>query len=145
MDLTAMQRRFADEYILTGNVTESARRAGYKQAHVQGSRTLENVSVQKYIAERTQSVESQKKMDLAEAIELSSSIARGEIQKGYSKQYNRVTGEVTKEMDYEYSPTIEERQKSLEHIIKINGGFIDKKEITQRNIEVNVGEYDDDD
>ncbi|MCD0830148.1 terminase small subunit, partial [Staphylococcus aureus] len=31
----------------------------------------------------------------------------------------------------------------IDHILKVHGAYIDKKEITQKNIEINIGEYDD--
>ena len=49
--------------------------------------------------------------------------------KGYSKIYNKITGEVEKEIEYTFTPTVEEAQRSLEHIIKCNGGFLDRQEI----------------
>lgn len=129
--LTIKQQKFCDEYIITGNATEAARRAGYSQktANRIATENLSKLVIQEYIAEQTKGILEAKKMDLEEAIRLSSEIARGEVQKGYSKQYDRMTGKVIKEVDYEYTPSIEDRQKSLEHIIKINGGFLERKEI----------------
>lgn len=43
--LTERQSRFVDAYVETGNATEAARIAGYKQPHVQGSQNLEKLSV----------------------------------------------------------------------------------------------------
>ena len=40
MKLTEKQKRFIDFYIETGNQTEAARRAGYKQPQVQGAQNL---------------------------------------------------------------------------------------------------------
>ena len=50
MNLTPKQKAFADEYLICGNATEAARKAGYKQPHVQGSQNLEKLSVSAYIA-----------------------------------------------------------------------------------------------
>lgn len=41
--LTEKQKRFVDYYIETGNQTEAARRAGYKQPQVQGAQNLEKL------------------------------------------------------------------------------------------------------
>lgn len=41
--LTEKQKKFMDYFIETGNSTESARRAGYKQPHVQGAQTLDKL------------------------------------------------------------------------------------------------------
>jgi phage terminase small subunit len=52
--LNPRQQAFADEYIITGNATQSAIKAGYseKTAEQQASRLLRNVKVQDYIEER---------------------------------------------------------------------------------------------
>lgn len=78
MKLTAKQKMFADEYIKTGNATESARLSGYKQPHVQGSQNLEKLSVKTYIDERMAEIASERVMSYTEAVELLTSIARGE-------------------------------------------------------------------
>lgn len=41
--LTEKQKKFMDYFIETGNSTEAARRAGYKQPHVQGAQTLDKL------------------------------------------------------------------------------------------------------
>ncbi|WP_237759778.1 transposase, partial [Staphylococcus aureus] len=66
-----------------------------------------------------------------------------EPQEAYSKKYDHLNGEVEKEVTYTITPTFEERQRSIDHILKVHGAYIDKKEITQKNIEINIGEYDD--
>jgi phage terminase small subunit len=76
--LTEKQKRFADYYIETGNATESARKAGYKQPHVQGSQTLEKLSVKTYIDERLNMLSNKRIMDAEEVMELLTSIARNE-------------------------------------------------------------------
>lgn len=126
--LTIKQKRFADEYIISGNAADAARKAGYKQPRAIGHENLTKPNIQKYIKTRLEKIESEKTMSLEEAIQRTSSIARREIQQGYSKQVDVTTGEVVKEVKYIFTPTIEEAQKSLEHIIRCGGGFIDKKE-----------------
>ncbi|MCT3069064.1 terminase small subunit [Leuconostoc citreum] len=78
MKLTPKQQKFADEYIKSGNATESARLSGYKQPHVQGSQNLEKLSVKTYIDERMAEIKSKRVMGYTEAVELLTSIARGE-------------------------------------------------------------------
>ena len=79
MKLTEKQKRFADEYIKSGNITEAARLAGYKQPHVQGSQNLEKLSVKSYIDERMKVIEDSRSMTAKEAVELITGIGRGEI------------------------------------------------------------------
>ena len=68
-------------------------------------------------------------MDVTEALLLSASIARGEHQQAYRKQYDHLNEEVIKEMTYTITPSIEERQRSLDHILKVHGAFLDKHQI----------------
>lgn len=128
LKLTLKQKRFADEYIISGNATQSAIKAGYseKTAGVIGDENLKKPYISEYIKNRLEKLNRKKTMDLQEAIERTSSIARGEVQKGYSKSINKLTGEVEKERVFYYTPTVEEQQRSLDHIMRCNGAFVDK-------------------
>lgn len=79
MELTPKQKAFADYYLECGNVTEAARRAGYKQPHVQGSQTLAKLSVSQYIAERQKQLEDKRIADISEVLQFFTSVMRGEI------------------------------------------------------------------
>ena len=79
MKLTPKQKAFADEYLICGNATEAARKVGYKQPHVQGSQTLEKLSVSSYIAERQKQIESSRIADVKEVMEFYSAVMRGEV------------------------------------------------------------------
>lgn len=78
--LTEKQRRFADEYIKSGNATKSAIEAGYssKYANTNASKLLQNTTLKSHIDERMQELASERIMSATEAVELLSSIARGE-------------------------------------------------------------------
>ncbi|MFT8392433.1 MAG: terminase small subunit [Liquorilactobacillus ghanensis] len=80
MKLTLKQKKFADEYLISGNATEAAIKAGYSEnyAKAQSSKLLVNVGIKNYIAERRKEIESHKIMDAKEAMQLLTSIARGE-------------------------------------------------------------------
>ncbi|XVG95825.1 terminase small subunit [Eubacteriales bacterium KG125] len=147
MKLTLKQQRFADEYIISGNATQSAIKAGYskKTAGVIGDENLKKPYIARYIQERLAEIKKARTMSIEEAIERTSSIARREPQKGYSKTINKLTGDVEKEVEYYFTPTVEEAQRSLEHIIKINGGFIDKVDLNadvdmELHVEVDYGD-----
>ena len=132
LKLTLKQQRFADEYIICGNATQAAIKAGYseKTAYSQGQRLLKNVEIKSVLKKRTEELFDERAMSVAEALAISASIARGEVQQGYSKTVDKLNGdEVLKEIGYEYTPTVEERQRSLDHILKVNGAYIDRKEI----------------
>ena len=145
MKLTIKQKRFADEYIISGNATDAARIAGYskKTASVIGAENLIKPNISKYIKERLDELKKARTMSLEEAIERTTSIARREPQKGYSKTINKITGDVEKDIEYYFTPTVEEAQKSLEHIIKLNGGFIDKLDLTAESRVVIVDDLED--
>jgi phage terminase small subunit len=133
--LTIKQQKFVDEYIISGNATDAYKKAGYawnseNTAGVNGHKLLKNHKISIAIAKRSKEAADNRIMDVTEALAISSSIARGEIQRSYSKQYDRIENKVIKEIDYEFVPAIEERQRSLEHILKVNGAFLDRKEIT---------------
>lgn len=78
-NLTPKQKTFADEYLKCGNQTEAAKKAGYKQPHVQGNQTLEKLSVQRYIAERQKQIDDEKIADAAEIMEYFTAVMRGKI------------------------------------------------------------------
>lgn len=138
------QKRFADEYIISGNATQAAIKVGYseKTARSIGQRLLTNVDISKYIKERTQALFEERSMSVAEALAIAASIARGEVQKGRNKTIDEQTHEVIKDVSYEYTPSIEERQRSIDHILKVNGAYIDKKEIDLQGTVVFANETD---
>lgn len=80
MDLPVKRRKFADEWIKTGNAYQSAIAAGYSKnyAKAQASKLLENVGVKAYINERMAEIDAQSIMTASEALKLLTRIARGE-------------------------------------------------------------------
>ncbi|ATI71908.1 terminase small subunit [Lactiplantibacillus plantarum] len=78
--LTPKQQRFADEYIKSGNAADAARKAGYSKqtARTVGQQNLTKLDIKKYIDERMAEIASKRIMDATEAVELLTSIARGE-------------------------------------------------------------------
>ena len=130
--MTPKQRRFAEEYMIDRNATR-AYKAAYPSckkdhsARTNGGKLLTNTDIKQYIAEKTEKLHSAKIMDIKEALELSTSIARGEPQTFTYRK--KIDDEWETIEEKSYSPRIEERQRSLEHIFKCNGAFIDKAEI----------------
>lgn len=78
--LTLKQRKFADEYIISGNIYKSALNAGYSENYAKGNsiKLLENVSVKSYIDERLKEIESAKTATQQEVLEYLTSVMRGE-------------------------------------------------------------------
>ncbi|CAK1254733.1 Phage terminase [Fructobacillus tropaeoli] len=81
MKLTVKQKKFADEYVKSGNATQSAIKAGYseKTAAVIGTENLIKPNIKTYIDERMKELESKRIMSATEAVQLLTSIARGEV------------------------------------------------------------------
>lgn len=133
--LTCNQRAFADEYIKNkGNATQAYLFAypntkKETTAWTNGSRLLRNAKVSRYIADRTDELLEKAKMNQSEIIMTLSSIARREKQKSYTKVYDHLTGEITKETTAEFQPSIEESIKSLEVLVKFLGSPLENERI----------------
>lgn len=112
--LTPKQQKFADYYIKTGNATESAIKAGYskKTAAVIGAENLIKPNIKSYIDERMKELADKRIMGMQEALELLTSIARGEMTEEvivtFMDGYEKV----------EKAPDIKERLKAIEQILK---------------------------
>ena len=81
MKLTEKQKRFADEYIKSGNATQAAIKAGYskKTARTIAQQNLTKLDIKNYIDERMQAIENSRIMTAKEAVELLTGIGRGEV------------------------------------------------------------------
>lgn len=83
MKLTAKQRQFADEYIKSGNATQSYIKAGYKVksekvAGVNATRMLGNARVKSYIDAKMAEIESHKIADAKEVLQFYTRVLREE-------------------------------------------------------------------
>lgn len=78
--LTLKQQKFADEYIISGNATQAAIKAGYKEktAYQTGAENLRKPQIKSYIDERLKEIESKKTATHQEVIEYLTSVMRGE-------------------------------------------------------------------
>lgn len=112
--LTPKQQKFADYYIETGNATEAAIKAGYskKTAKQIGQENLTKPYLKEYIDERMKELADKRIMGMQEALELLTSIARGEMTEEvivtFMDGYEKV----------EKTPDIKERLKAIEQILK---------------------------
>ena len=81
MKLTPKQKAFADEYLICGNITEAAKKAGYseKTAAVIGNENLKKPNVLEYIAERQKQIEDSRIADVKEVMQFYSAVMRGEV------------------------------------------------------------------
>ena len=93
MKLTVKQRLFANEYIKSGNATQSAIKAGYSDKYVATNtdKLLKNTKLKAYISAKMAEIESHKIADAKEAMQAITSIARGETTETQA-QLNPLTG-----------------------------------------------------
>ena len=78
--LTIKQKKFADEYIISGNATQAAISAGYseKTARKIGSENLTKPDIKAYIDERMEKLEEEAIADQAEVLKFLTRIMRDE-------------------------------------------------------------------
>lgn len=81
MKLTPKQKAFADEYLICGNATEAAKKAGYKEkaAYAMGAENLRKPQISAYIAERQKQIDDSRIADVKEVMEFYSAVMRGEV------------------------------------------------------------------
>jgi len=81
MKLTPKQKAFADNYIIYGNATEAARKAGYrfKNMGADAAKILKNPKVAAYIAEMLGEQDKQRVADMDEVLQFYTSVMRGEV------------------------------------------------------------------
>lgn len=109
--LTIKQKKFADEYVKTGNATDAAIKAGYseKYAHTNANKLLQNTTIKARIDAQMQKLEDDKIMKADEALKLITAIARGE---------ETTTVETKDGFWLTVHPTITEKQGASEAILK---------------------------
>ena len=83
MKLTIKQKRFADEYIISGNATESYLKAGYanqkrSSAEANARKLLGNSSLKDYINERIKELDDKAIAKQEEVLKYLTSVMRGE-------------------------------------------------------------------
>lgn len=81
MKLTPKQKAFADEYLICGNATEAAKKAGYnpKSARQIATENLSKPSISAYIAERQKQIDDSRIADVKEVMQFYSAVLRGEV------------------------------------------------------------------
>lgn len=117
MKLTIKQQRFADEYIISGNATEAARKAGYSKrtARAMGAENLTKPNIKKYIEERTAEIQNAKIATMIEIRELWTGILRNQDER------------------------TSDRLKASELMARTEGAFLDRQEIVmQGEMDVNA-------
>lgn len=101
MKLTMKQKKFADKYLETGNITQSAVDAGYskKTARVIGQENLLKPAVRSYIDEQMGKVENDHIMTVEEAVMFLTNVATGKEKETVVVATPTGAQKVTKEAD----------------------------------------------
>lgn len=140
--LSIKQKKFADEYIISGNATESYKKAGYRASNdrvagVEGHKLLKNPKIVSYLDEEQKKIDSEKIADKKEVLEFLTAVMRGEVTEpilvldgaGYQKVMDA-------------KPNVSTRKSAAVDLGKRYGLFVDKQEITQKTIDIKVGDWD---
>lgn len=138
--LTLKQKRFADEYIISGNATEAALSAGYskKTANRIASENLSKLVIRNYIDFRLEELENEAIAKQDEVLKYLSSVMRGQE----TEQTIVSAGDYRQEIvDIEVSA--KDRLKAAELLGKRYALFTDKQEIDadmSLSIEIDYGD-----
>ena len=137
--MTLKQQRFADEYIITGNATQAAIKAGYskKTAKVIGNENLTKPYIKKYIDERLAQLESEKIASQQEVLSYLSSVMRGEMTEQTLRSVGE-SGQVIAEIDV----GAKDRIKAAELLGKRYKLWTDKSEVDVTGTVVFMNEDD---
>ena len=143
MGMTERQKIFADHYIISLNATESYKKAypkikNIKTAEVNGSKLLRNTKVKAYIDEQLEKLKSERVADQQEVLEFLTSVMRGEV----TEPLLVLDGEGTQKV-VQAKPSVATRRASAVDLGKRYGLFVDRQEITQRVVEIELGSWDD--
>nr|DAD87700.1 MAG TPA: Terminase small subunit [Siphoviridae sp. ct8eQ1] len=140
--LTLKQKKFADEYIISGNAEEAAIRAGYSEKYARGNayKLVAFSGIKTYIEERLAELNSQKIADQEEILQYLTSVMRGE----YREETLIGMGQGFQETTY-MDVGAKDRIKAAELLGKRYSMWTDKQELTQRTIEITVGDWDEED
>lgn len=141
--MTEKQKLFADEYIIELNATRAYKKAypnikNDDVARTNGSRLLAKANVKAYIDEQLEKLKSERVADQQEVLEFLTAVMRGEITEpllvldgdGYQKVMDA-------------KPNVSTRKSAAVDLGKRYGLFIDRQEITQKTIDIKVGDWDD--
>ena len=123
--MNTRQRKFCDEYLISGNATDAAIKAGYspKTAKSIGQRLLTFVDLKQYIDTELEKLHSAKIADAQEVLEYLTAVMRGE----HTEQVLKLAGDGIQTItDIEVSA--KERLKAAELLGKRYGLYTDRVE-----------------
>ena len=131
MKLTLKQQRFADEYIISGNATEAAIKAGYskKTAYSIGLENLKKPEIKKLIDEKLKELSDKKIADQQEVLAYLTAVLRGETQSEIVVVEGQGEG-VSRAKPMQKAPDERERLKAAELLGKRMGLFKERVELS---------------
>lgn len=143
MKLTLKQKRFANEYIISGNATEAAIIAGYskKYANTNASKLLQNTTIKEYVDERLKDLEDKSIAKQEEVLKYLTAVMRGENQSETVVIEAQENG-TTRARRFGRLPEEKDRLKAAELLGKRYGTWTDKVDMTgdmSLKIEVDYG------
>ena len=124
--LTTKQKKFCEEYLISGNATDAAIKAGYsaKTANRIGSENLTKLDIKNYIDEKLKEIESRKIADAAEVMRYLTSVMRNETQEEVPVVVNQ--GGYSEVQMVKKDTSIKDRNKAAEMLAKRFGILTDK-------------------
>lgn len=118
--LTKKQKEFADEYMKTGNATESAIKAGYssKTAYAIGNEVLKKPKIKEYINQKQEKIEEKITMNIAERQQFLVDIILGNI-----KDTKIILNEQRRYTPIEVVPSLDIRLKASDQLNRMQGAY----------------------
>lgn len=118
--LTKRQKEFADEYMKTGNATESAIKAGYssKTAYAIGNEVLKKPKIKEYINQKQEKIEEKITMNIAERQQFLVDIILGNI-----KDTKIILNEQRRYTPIEVVPSLDIRLKASDQLNRMQGAY----------------------
>lgn len=146
--LTLKQKRFADEYIISGNATQSAIKAGYskKTAGVIAVENLEKPNIKAYIDERLKELDDKAIAKQEEVLQYLTAVMRGQSKSAVVVIEGLGEG-LSEARLINKTPDEKDRIKAAELLGKRYGAFTEKVDISgdmNLSIEVDYGSEDTD-
>ena len=144
--LTLKQKRFADEYIISGNATQSAIKAGYskKTAGVIAVENLEKPNIKAYIGERLKELDDKAIAKQEEVLQYLTAVMRGQSKSAVVVIEGLGEG-LSEARLINKTPDEKDRIKAAELLGKRSGAFTEKVDISgdmSLSIEVDYGTED---
>ena len=145
-NLTIKQKKFADEYIISGNAYKSAIEAGYSKSYAKGNvvKLLENVSVKAYIDERLKELDDKAIAKQEEVLQYLTAVMRGQSKSAVVVIEGLGEG-LSEARLINKTPDEKDRIKAAELLGKRYGAFTEKVDISgdmSLSIEVDYGTED---